>query len=121
MVEGPVLEVGAIARAQRADLARVAPSGSFSAIYGESWARRWSRVVDRPLAKRAFARSAHLFAAGMLPARLREAYGYRWDIRDRAAYAALLSTLRLAVRALPERRRFLPSYRWALARERGAA
>ncbi len=116
MIAGPVLQVGEIARAQSADLARFEPSASFVAIYGEAWGKRWGRQVDRPLVKKVIHRSAELLAAGMLPERLREAYGYRWGKRDRAAYNALITLARTARRALPPSLKYLPSYEWAVQR-----
>jgi uncharacterized protein (DUF2236 family) len=120
MLEGPTLHVGAAARAQCAELGRFQPSHSFISIYGEAWGRRWAKQIDRPSIKRAFSWTSHLLAAGMLPDELREAYGYSWSRRDRAAYRALMSFTRVSYRALPDSVRFLPGYRDAMLRaERG--
>jgi uncharacterized protein (DUF2236 family) len=116
MVNGPVLQVGDAARAQSSDLASFNPSDSFTSIYGEAWGRRWSRQIDRPALKRVFSRAAHVLGAGMLPERLRLAFGYQWSRRDRASYEALISLARVTYRALPGRVRFVPGYRHALAR-----
>jgi uncharacterized protein (DUF2236 family) len=122
MIEGPILHVGAAARTQSGELARFNPSDSFASIYGRAWGQKWSKHIDRPSVKRAFSWSSHLLAAGMLPASLREAYGLRWTRRDRAAYQALTSVVRVSYRALPESLRFLPGYREAVLRaERGDA
>ena len=64
--------------------------------------------------------SADLLGAGMLPERLRTAFGYRWGRRDRASYEALISLVRITYRTLPGSIRFLPGYRGALARAQGA-
>jgi uncharacterized protein (DUF2236 family) len=116
MVNGPVLQVGATAQAQMRELARAKPSDSFTSIYGEAWGRRWSKAVDRPRVMRASTRLTHLLGAGMLPERLRVAFGYRWGLRERAAYEGLLSIVGVTYRALPKRLRYLPGYRGAVER-----
>jgi uncharacterized protein (DUF2236 family) len=119
VVDGPTLHVGSIARAQRSDLTRFEPSYGLTSIYGPEWARRWGRVVDRAPMRRAYAGVLELVAAGMLPPRVREAYGYRWRRRDRLAYRALVGSLRSAVPRLPGGLRFLPGYRRACERALG--
>lgn len=116
MVEGPALHVGRIARAQQADIVKLEPSYGLRSIYGDEWGRRWSRAVDVAPMRRVYSSLTDLVAAGMLPRRVREAYGYRWERRDRLAYRALLRSLRATVPRLPEGLRFLPGYR--RARER---
>jgi uncharacterized protein (DUF2236 family) len=116
MVEGPTLHVGRIARAQKDDLERLEPSYGFTSIYGAEWGKRWGRAIDRKPVRRLYGSVLRLVAAGMLPARVRDAYGYRWERRDRLAYDALLRSVRLTVPRVPERLRFLPSYRWACER-----
>jgi uncharacterized protein (DUF2236 family) len=51
-----------------------------------------------------------VLTAGMLPERIRRAYGYRFGRVDRALHAASLRALRPAVRALPRQLRYLPAY-----------
>jgi uncharacterized protein (DUF2236 family) len=119
MVEGSTLHVGRIARMQKDDLLRLEPSYGFTSIYGADWGKRWGRLVDRAPMKRLYGDVVRVVAAGMLPPRLREAYGYRWERRDRMAYRALLRSVRATVRIVPERLRFLPGYR--AARERARA
>jgi uncharacterized protein (DUF2236 family) len=116
MVEGPTLHVGRIARAQQEDLVRLEPSYGFTSIYGAAWGKRWGRAIDRAPMRRLYGSVVRLVAAGMLPPRVREAYGYRWSSRDRIAYEALLRSLRTAVPRVPARLRFLPGYRDACAR-----
>lgn len=118
MVEGPTLHVGRIARTQQEDLVTLEPSYGFTSIYGAEWGRRWGRAIDRAPMKRLYGDVVRVVAAGMLPPRLREAYGYRWERRDRLAYRALLRSVRATVRVAPESLRFLPGYRDACARAR---
>jgi uncharacterized protein (DUF2236 family) len=116
MMAGPVLQVGAVARAQWQALASAPPSNGLASIYGEAWARRWTRVVDRAPLRYTSAQLTHLLAAGMLPARLREAFGYPWGRREQLSYDAVLRLARLVCHGLPGRYRFIPGYRSALAR-----
>lgn len=116
MIEGPVLHVGRIAHAQKEDIVKLEPSYGFTSIYGAEWSKRWGRAVDRAPVKRLYGDVVRIVAAGMLPPRLREAYGYRWEPRDRLAYRALLRSLRGAVRIAPESLRFVPGYRHARER-----
>jgi uncharacterized protein (DUF2236 family) len=116
MVDGPVLHVGPTARAQREDLTRFKPSHALASIYGEAWGERWAYWIDGPLARRASSQAAHILGAGMLPERLRSAFGYRWSRAERASYEALVAVVRQGYRALPRSIRFLPGYEEALAR-----
>jgi uncharacterized protein (DUF2236 family) len=116
MIEGPTLHVGRIAREQKDDLVRLEPSYGFTSIYGADWGKRWGRAIDRAPVRRLYGHVARIVAAGMLPPRLREAYGYRWERRDRLAYDTLLRSLRMTVPRVPERLRFLPGYRHAYER-----
>lgn len=118
MVEGPTLHVGRIARAQKEDLLRLDPSYGFTSIYGAEWAKRWGRAIDRAPMKRLYGDVVRVVAAGMLPPRLREGYGYRWGRRERIAYRALLGSLRATVPFVPKSLRFLPGYERACERAR---
>jgi uncharacterized protein (DUF2236 family) len=51
-----------------------------------------------------------LLAAGVLPARLRRAYGLPWRHRERVAFRAARGACRHAVPLLPARQRFSPHY-----------
>lgn len=51
-----------------------------------------------------------LMTAGLLPPRLREAYGFRWRRRDRALFEATLEGIRRAYKRIPRRLRYLPAY-----------
>jgi uncharacterized protein (DUF2236 family) len=116
MIAGPTLHIGPAAREQASALTSFMPSDSLVPIYGDAWGRRWAKRIDRPAVKRVFAGAAQVLGAGMLPPRLREAYGFRWTRRDRAAYRAIVSSARLAYRAMPESLRWLPGYRAAYER-----
>lgn len=116
MVEGPTLHVGRIARAQKEDLLRIDPSYGFTSIYGAEWGRRWGPAIDRAPMKRLYADVVRVVAAGMLPPRLREAYGYHWGRRERVAYRALVGSLRATVPFVPKSLRFLPGYQHACER-----
>jgi len=48
--------------------------------------------------------------AGLLPAGLRDAYGLRWGLRQRALHRGTMAALELSYRRLPERLRHLPAY-----------
>lgn len=57
-----------------------------------------------------------VLAAGLLPTAVRDAYGLPWRRRERALFAAVRTSTRHAVPALPPRVRFWPHYRTALRR-----
>jgi uncharacterized protein (DUF2236 family) len=118
IVEGPTLHVGRIARTQKSDLVRLQPSYGFTSIYGPEWGRRWGRTIDRAPLRRVYGTVLDVVAAGMLPARVREAYGFRWRRRDRLAYRTLLRSLRVTVPRLPAELRFVPGYQLACDRAR---
>jgi uncharacterized protein (DUF2236 family) len=116
MIEGPTLHVGRIARDQKDVLGRLDPSYGFTSIYGAEWGKRFGRALDLAPMKRLYGSVVRVVAAGLLPPRVREAYGYRWDRRDRIAYRALVRSLRATVPRLPAGLRFLPGYRRAVER-----
>lgn len=57
--------------------------------------------------------------AALLPERVREGFGMRWGLRDRALAAATLATLEATWRMLPGTVRFVPAYLDARRRLRG--
>ena len=116
MVDGPALHVGRIARAQKEDLLRIDPSYGFTSIYGAEWGKRWGRAIDRAPMKRLYGDVVRVVAAGMLPPRLSDAYGYRWGRRERVAYRALMGSMRATVPFVPKSVRFLPGYQHACER-----
>jgi uncharacterized protein (DUF2236 family) len=59
--------------------------------------------------------------AGLLPAPLRDAFGFRFGLRERAAFAASLTALRVGHRLLPSKLRHQPTYLDAQRRLEGKA
>ena len=116
MVRGPDLQVGPIARRQWDALARVRPSSGLASIYGEAWAQKWKLLVDRAPLRQTSAQLTHLLGAGMLPARLRRAFGYGWGRREQLSYDAVLSLARVVCHRLPRRVRYIPGFHAAMAR-----
>ena len=57
--------------------------------------------------------------AGLLPAKLRDAYGMRWRRRDAALFRASIATLRRSYPRVPGRMRYLPAYTDAMRRLTG--
>ncbi|MCA9514166.1 MAG: DUF2236 domain-containing protein [Myxococcales bacterium] len=60
-----------------------------------------------------------VMTAGLLPARLRDAYGFRWGRRDRALFTSTMATAQATYRHLPSRARHLPAYVEAARRVAG--
>lgn len=63
----------------------------------------------RPAA-RATLRHYELVTAGLLPPHVREGYGLRFNLADRAAFHATIAALRRALPHVPERLRMVPAY-----------
>jgi uncharacterized protein (DUF2236 family) len=61
----------------------------------------------------------HLITAGLLPEPVREGYGMRFSLADRALFQASLVALRNTLPRLPERLRFTPAYVEATRRIEG--
>jgi uncharacterized protein (DUF2236 family) len=97
MVASPVLTVSEPARSMA------------SFLFG-----RGDHRAQRPLAA-----LAELVTAGLLPAPVREGFGLRWGVRQRAAYGAVVAGLRPALRVMPPQLRYLPAYIDAQRRIRG--
>lgn len=72
----------------------------------------------RPAARVAM-RWYETMTAGLLPAPVREGYGMRWNLRDRAVFKASVTGLRQTLPRLPERLRFIPAYVEASRRVEG--
>lgn len=94
MLEGPALTVTEQARALARDVLH--PRGSLTLV--------------------AVAAAGRLAAAGLLPARLREAFGLPWGAAERAAFGSLARSVRAVLPVLPARVRYWPHYRQALRR-----
>ena len=99
MFDGPALVVGAEARRLAVEVLH--PSG--------------------PASVRAAAPMSRIITAGLLPERLRAAFGLTWGRRERVAFRAVSATARGTVRALPRRVRWWPHYRTAQRRAAGTS
>jgi uncharacterized protein (DUF2236 family) len=71
---------------------------------------------DPPIVPRPLGPLASILAAGVLPPRLREAYGLPWRRRERAVFAVVRRAARLLIPVLPGRMRYWPHYAVALRR-----
>jgi uncharacterized protein (DUF2236 family) len=114
VLDGDTLAVGPFARAQL-EFLRAQPISTFvRAVLVEEVP--WSSVLDLPLIRSSTMSLIQLVTAGLLPAPLRQAYGFPWGRRRQALYRSLLSALGTAYRALPGRVRFHPAYHHAMRR-----
>lgn len=75
-------------------------------------AREIGRFLMQPPTRAAvpFVVAYTALTAGLLPPRLREEFGFRWDPVDRVAHRAAVRGGRLAYRALPKRLKYVPAY-----------
>lgn len=75
-------------------------------------ARELGRFLMRPPTRAAvpFVKAYTALTAGLLPPRLREEFGFRWDPVDRLAHRAAVRGGRLAYKALPKRLQYVPAY-----------
>lgn len=62
---------------------------------------------------------AEIWVVGILPDRFRQAFGSPWNRTRAAAFDAMVTALRIGVRAVPEEARKIPIYRAALRRVAG--
>src|SRR5262249_8927766 len=60
-----------------------------------------------------------LMTRGLLPPGIREEYGFRFGLRERALFRASLAAIRPAVSVLPPRLKYLPAYVEARRRLKG--
>jgi uncharacterized protein (DUF2236 family) len=92
------------------------PSNALAGAFLLAPRRRATRLFDA-LPLRLSVRSAlRLFAAGTLPERVRDAYGFKWGRGEALALDAVVATIRTVWPRLPPALRFHPAYRSALAR-----
>ena len=73
---------------------------------------------DPPIVPRPLEPLASILAAGVLPPRLREAYGLSWRRRERVAFGVVRRAARLLIPLLPARVRYWPHHAVALRRVR---
>ena len=115
-MEGTALSVTPAAIDQWAFLRKQKPSTLIEGVFLRSPSSKCRAIADHPFFRHASERTLHLLAMGMLPARVRAAYGCSWGLQERAEFATLVATLRAAYRTLPGRLRFHRDYRKATAR-----
>ncbi len=94
-------------RATYATPAGVAFGQDKLARFWHTWVGAWIDLSLEP---------GQSLAAGMLPRRLREAFGYDWGRREQLSYEAVLSVARLLCHRIPRRYRFIPGFHAAMAR-----
>lgn len=83
-----------------------------SEVVPDPTSRLLARSIRRPLPLPGIVYAPiDALTAGLLPPALREAFGLRWQVRDRLLFRAVVVTLRLARRALPERLTVVPHAR----------
>ncbi|MGO8999990.1 MAG: oxygenase MpaB family protein [Polyangiaceae bacterium] len=116
VLEGDALRVTPHAVAQWETLVRQRPSGSLLGALFLPTTRTMKAIVDLSPARLLLPPSLRLFAAGMLPPRVRAAYGFRWTKTDDATLAAVIAAIRGARARLPPAVRFHPAYRQGMAR-----
>lgn len=114
-LEGPSLVVTPHARRILDALLAQAPSMHLAGMLGLESPRAFSPLDHRPL-RILYQEFVRLFAAGMLPPRLRAGYGLTFDAAQERRLSFLLSTLRRVTPRLPARVRYSRFYREALAR-----
>lgn len=115
MLRGPILDVPPAARAQWELLVRQPPSGGLVGALMLPQARALSLILDGFPSRLLAPAVARLLAAGMLPPRLREGYGLRWNGRDAAAFKLIVEAARRSVAHLPKQLRYHAAY-WRAVR-----
>ena len=81
-------------------------------VVPDATSRTLARSIRRPLPLPGIAYTPiDALTAGLLPPALRDAFGLRWRTRDRVLFRAVVVTLRLARRVLPERLSVVPHAR----------
>jgi len=97
-------------------------AGAVVAGYGPPWCMPWVTAtpvgkpskISRPLRFRPLLELANQITVGLLPARVREQYGFSWDpVRAVALHGGAEYVKRVLVPVLPERVRMLPMARAA--------
>lgn len=116
MLEGPVLDVTAEARRQWEILRRERPSTALVGALMLPRQRALSMLIDGSPVRVLAPVVSRLFAAAMLPPRLREGYGLTWSRADAAAYAVIVEATRRSLAGLPWQLRYHAAYRQASRR-----
>jgi uncharacterized protein (DUF2236 family) len=110
------LRVTAHAAAQWEMLRTQNPSNALLGAFLLPATSRLRVAMDAPPSRVFFPALLRLFAAGTLPERVRDAYGLRWTVADRAAFASAVAAIRAGYTLLPESVRYHRAYREAMAR-----
>jgi uncharacterized protein (DUF2236 family) len=118
VVDGAMLDVPDEARGQWELLVSQPPSSGLVGALMLPRARAVSLLIDGSPVRLLAPAVARLFAAGMLPPRLREGYGLSWSRSDAALYKLLVEAMRRSVALLPRQLRHHAAYRRAMERVR---
>jgi uncharacterized protein (DUF2236 family) len=115
MLDGPVLDVPAAARAQWELLVQQPPSGGLVGALMLPQVRALSLLLDAFPSRVLAPVVARLLAAGTLPPRLREGYGLRWSAPDAAAFKVIVEATRRSLALVPKQLRYHAAY-WRAVR-----
>lgn len=115
MLDGPALLVTPAARRIADALLAQPPSQHVAGMLGLDAPRALAPLDHRPL-RPLYLEGVRLFAAGMLPRRLRDGYGLAFDEAHEHRLSRLLQALRRLTPVLPARLRYTRFYREALRR-----
>jgi uncharacterized protein (DUF2236 family) len=113
---GTDLDVSAHARGQWDTLVRQPPSHALLSALMLPRSRVVQVLIDDGPARVLAPAALRLFAAGMLPERLRAAYGCRWTRADASAFALVVQAARWSYARLPAAVRLHAAYRRAIER-----
>jgi uncharacterized protein (DUF2236 family) len=123
VIDGPDLDVPVQARQQWELLVRQPPSHGLVGALMLPKGKGVKLLLDGSPVRVLAPAAARLLAAGTLPPRLREAYGFRWSRSDAALFRVFVEGVRASVAVMPGQLRYHAAYRKAVERvaERKAA
>jgi len=116
VIDGPELDVPAEAREQWELLVRQPPSHGLVGALMLPRGRAVKLLLDGSPVRLLAPAAARLLAAGTLPPRLREAYGFRWSRSDAALFRVFVEGVRASVAVTPKHLRYHAAYRRAMER-----
>jgi len=116
VLDGPVLDVPREARDQWDLLVRQPPSSGLVGALALPRKRAVSLLIDGSPVRVLAPAVARLLAAGTLPPRLREGYGFTWSRADAALFKVLVEATRRSVAFLPRHLRYHAAYRRGMER-----